>query len=265
LLVDPIFKDPDSSGASVSFACLVFYFQIYGDFAGYSDIARGLSKLMGFELMRNFEHPTFAVNVMDFWRRWHISFMSWLRDYVYFSIGNKNDSEFKKNLNNLIVFFLSGLWHGATWTFVIWGTINGVIFVFYRGLSKIFPARREPYQNKIIDTIVMVLKIFITLVFIAIPLIYFRSVNMDNAWAHTKALFINWMGDSSHNYEPKLLDKFIKNIALLILIEIHQFKFKDEFSIFKLPVIVRAILYICLFYCVAILGNFSDAFIYFVF
>ncbi|NBU99743.1 MAG: MBOAT family protein, partial [Spirochaetia bacterium] len=120
ILIDPIFMDKTASGAMVAFAIIGHFFQLYGDFAGYSDIARGLSKLMGFELMRNFDHPILSRSVGDFWRRWHISFMSWLRDYVYFNLGDKNSSEMRKNINNLIVFFLSGLWHGANWTFVLW-------------------------------------------------------------------------------------------------------------------------------------------------
>jgi D-alanyl-lipoteichoic acid acyltransferase DltB (MBOAT superfamily) len=258
-IVDPIFDDPKSNGASVVFGCFVFYFQIYGDFAGYSDIARGLSKFMGFELMRNFEHPTFSTNVIDFWRRWHISFMTWLRDYVYFSIGEKGDKEFKKNVNNMFVFFLSGLWHGANWTFVIWGIINGIENLIYRFVQIYFPAKEEPVRWKYL--VKRNIKNAFTLVGIITPLIYFRSTTLENAWAHTLALFQNF-----GSIDSKLFMKFFKNIALILIIEYHQFVNGDEFSVFKLPVPLRVIVYVAIFYSILILGNFDkNAFIYFVF
>ncbi|MCB1179764.1 MAG: MBOAT family protein [Leptospiraceae bacterium] len=260
-IVDPIFDDPNSNGASIVFGCFVFYFQVYGDFAGYSDIARGLSKFMGFELMRNFDHPTFSVNVVDFWRRWHISFMSWLKDYVYFSIGKKDDSELKKNFNNLFVFFLSGLWHGANWTFVIWGVINGFINLGYRFIHLNFPKKENEPTSGWKYLVKRNFNNAITLTITVIPLIYFRSKDLEMAWGHTTAMFNNF-----GFMDSKLFTKFFKNIFLLLLVEYHQYKYRDEFSIFKLPVPVRVLLYIALFYAILILGNFDkNAFIYFVF
>jgi D-alanyl-lipoteichoic acid acyltransferase DltB (MBOAT superfamily) len=259
-IVDPIFKNPNSSGAEMIFGCFVFFFQIYGDFAGYSDIARGIAKFMGFELMQNFNHPLFGINVSDFWRRWHISFMSWLRDYVYFSIGDKTDSESKKHFKNFLVFFLSGLWHGANWTFVIWGSINGIVFIFYRILQPYLPnwetnglIWKEVLRKFILGSV--------TLFSVCLPLIYFRSTNVSLAWIHTQALWLNF-----GTIESKIFVKFLKNIVLLVFIEYIQNKSQNEFAIFSLPIWLRTIIYVSMFYSILILGNFDkNAFIYFVF
>jgi alginate O-acetyltransferase complex protein AlgI len=259
-LVDPIFQNPNATGAEMVFGCFAFFFQIYGDFGGYSDIARGISKFMGFELMRNFDNPMFGINVSDFWRRWHISFMTWLRDYVYFSIGEKSDSEPQKHFKNLVVFFLSGLWHGANWTFVIWGTINGFVFILYRLIQPLFP-KWEESSNPWKETSRKFVFVTITLFSVCLPLVYFRSPDLSLAWIHTKALIFNFGG-----LETKLVSKLLKNIALLVIVEYLQNKFRDEFAIFRLPAFVRASIYVALFYAILILGNFDkNAFIYFVF
>ncbi|MDX1961171.1 MAG: MBOAT family O-acyltransferase [Leptospiraceae bacterium] len=276
LIVDPIFNDNNSSGAMIFFGLFAFHLQVYGDFAGYSDIARGLAKFLGFELMRNFAHPMFSENVMEFWRRWHISFMSWLRDYVYFSIGKKEDSETKKNINNLFVYSLSGLWHGASWSFVIWGTLNGITTLFYKYFNKFFPPRTVPYQNKFVGGMVRLTKIAITFTAVTLPLVFFRSKNLEEAYFHMKSMLFNWSGGvnidpksfvlgKEYGFDPKQLEKFFKTIFLLYLVEFYQFSKDDEFAIFKLPVYLRVLLYVSLFYAIIILGNFSDAFIYFVF
>ncbi len=259
-IVDPIYVNPQSNGAEIVFASLVFLFQIYGDFSGYSDIARGIAKFMGFELMQNFRNPLLSINVGDFWRRWHISFMTWLRDYVYFSIGDKSDSESKKHWKNMLVFFLSGLWHGANWTFVIWGILNGIIYSSYRIIHNLTPQWDES-KNKYISIFGKILFTSLTLCAIFLPLIYFRSTSLELAWIHTKALFINF-----GNLDIKLVFKFFKNIVLLMTLEIFQFCHDNEFIVFEWKIWIRVLLYIALFYAIVILGNFDkNAFIYFVF
>lgn len=260
ILIDPIFANKDSSGAMVVIACVGHTFQLYGDFGGYSDIARGISKLMGFELMRNFDHPLLSHNLVEFWRRWHISFMSWLRDYVYFSLGDKNSSELRKNINNLFVFFLSGLWHGANWTFVIWGIYNGLANTIYKYLHPYLPGIK-PERNKFINLILFLGGVVLTFSTVTFPLIFFRSPSVEMSFG--------FLGSLIHNFgslEPKILEKLFKNVFLLLLIEAHQFYFKDEYSLFRLPVWIRVIIYVSLFYGILILGNFNkNAFIYFVF
>ena len=132
-----LFEHPQSMhGAEVLFGLYAFAFQIYGDFSGYSDIARGLSNLMGFDLMVNFERPYFAANPADFWRRWHISLSTWLRDYLYIPLGGNRRGTARMYANLLLTMFLGGLWHGAAWHFVAWGVFHGVLLCGYRFLRE---------------------------------------------------------------------------------------------------------------------------------
>jgi len=129
----PLFDNPGSlHGTEVLFSLYAFAFQIYGDFSGYSDIARGLAALMGFELMLNFNRPYFAANPADFWRRWHISLSTWLRDYLYIPLGGNRHGVRRTHRNLMVTMVLGGLWHGAAWHFVAWGTFHGTILSLHR-------------------------------------------------------------------------------------------------------------------------------------
>ena len=128
-----LFEHPSSMhGTEVLFGLYAFAFQIYGDFSGYSDIARGLSNLIGFELALNFHHPYFATNPAEFWRRWHISLSTWLRDYLYIPLGGNRDGTLRTYRNLMITMFLGGLWHGAAWHYVVWGLFHGVLLCAHR-------------------------------------------------------------------------------------------------------------------------------------
>jgi alginate O-acetyltransferase complex protein AlgI len=122
----------DYRGIDIALGTLAFTLQIYGDFSGYSDIARGLSKLMGFDLMLNFRLPYFAVSPSDFWQRWHVSLSTWLRDYLYIPLGGNRGSELRTYRNLMLTMLLGGLWHGAAWNFVAWGLFHGLILIAYR-------------------------------------------------------------------------------------------------------------------------------------
>jgi len=133
LVVDAAYADPGAhSGLTLLIATFFYTFQIYCDFSGYSDIAIGCARVMGFRLMENFNVPYIATSIADFWRRWHISLSGWFRDYLYIPLGGSRVSEFRVNLNYLIVFMVSGLWHGAAWTFIIWGFLHGLYQVSAR-------------------------------------------------------------------------------------------------------------------------------------
>ena len=119
----------DHSGATLLIGALLFTFQIYGDFSGYSDIALGVSRLFGIELLRNFAYPYFSRDIAEFWRRWHISLSSWFRDYVYIPLGGSKGGLWKKTRNIFAIFLLSGFWHGANWTYVAWGALNAMYFI----------------------------------------------------------------------------------------------------------------------------------------
>lgn len=140
MVVDPAYANLSSQSTPNLIIASIFYsFQIYCDFSGYSDIAIGASKVMGFKLMNNFNAPYTAKSIPDFWRRWHISLSSWFKDYVYFSLGGKRVSVPRWYVNIMIVFILSGFWHGASWNFVIWGALHGLFQLIGLTLNRIFP------------------------------------------------------------------------------------------------------------------------------
>ncbi|MAU11667.1 MAG: membrane-bound O-acyltransferase family protein [Anaerolineaceae bacterium] len=174
--VNAVYNDVGSySGAPLILATLFFAVQIYCDFSGYSDIAIGTARVMGFDLMENFRQPYFSRSVGEFWRRWHISLSSWFRDYVYIPLGGNRVSLSRHVVNVLIVFLLSGLWHGAAWTFVIWGGLHGLMVaiqtLFQRRGWWIFP-------RGAVGSIVTWL---LTLAFICVTWVFFRANSLDDA------------------------------------------------------------------------------------
>jgi alginate O-acetyltransferase complex protein AlgI len=133
--VNAIYGAADPSGAEIAIATWLFALQIYGDFSGYTDIARGVAKMLGFGLMKNFDQPYFARNPQDFWRRWHISLSTWLRDYLYIGLGGNRGSRFATYRNLMVTMTLGGLWHGAAWNFVAWGVYQGAMLCGHRALT----------------------------------------------------------------------------------------------------------------------------------
>jgi len=134
VLANCVFATPTNelTGVEVLLGIYAFAFQIYGDFAGYSSMARGVAKWLGFELMLNFKQPYFAIDPSDFWRRWHISLSQWLRDYLYIPLGGNRGGEWSTNRNLMLTMLLGGLWHGANWTFIVWGALHGLLLCVYR-------------------------------------------------------------------------------------------------------------------------------------
>jgi D-alanyl-lipoteichoic acid acyltransferase DltB (MBOAT superfamily) len=138
VLVNTVYDKPqDFTGTPLILATYAFAFQIYCDFSGYTDIARGAARVMGFDLVLNFDKPYLAENIADFWRRWHISLSSWFRDYVYYPLGGNRAGFRRQCLNLMIVFSLSGLWHGANWNFVIWGALHGTLVIGWHLLKRL--------------------------------------------------------------------------------------------------------------------------------
>lgn len=162
-------------------ASMLFAIQIYCDFAGYSTIAVGTAMIMGYRLMENFECPYFAVTVSEFWRRWHISLSSWFRDYLYIPLGGNRKGKLRKYINTMIVFLVSGLWHGASWSYVIWGGLNGFYQVMGSVCSPIKKcfARKFPRIDKSFGMKLM--RIMITFVLVDITWIFFRAENLKQA------------------------------------------------------------------------------------
>jgi alginate O-acetyltransferase complex protein AlgI len=182
IVVNQIFNSTDDhSGSTYIVAIYFFAIQIYGDFSGYSDIAIGASRLFGFNLMRNFAYPFFARDISEFWQRWHISLTTWFRDYIYFPLGGSRGSKWLNIRNTLIVFIVSGLWHGANWTFVTFGFISGAYFIPLI-LSNSKKKRTEIVaQGKMFPTPKEFFSIVLTVSLWTWSCIFFRAINMKHA------------------------------------------------------------------------------------
>ncbi|MEG2377640.1 MAG: MBOAT family O-acyltransferase [Clostridia bacterium] len=171
----------EHGGAAIAVATVAFAFQIYGDFSGYSDIALGSARIFGIDLMQNFDKPYFSKSTGEFWRRWHISLSSWFRDYVYIPLGGSRVSRPRYYLNNMITFAASGLWHGANWTFVIWGLLNG-LYTSIGSATRKLRARASGaiFHNKA-ETLHKIIQIAITFSLITFSWIFFRANNVEDA------------------------------------------------------------------------------------
>jgi alginate O-acetyltransferase complex protein AlgI len=170
-------------------ACVAFAFQIYGDFSGYSDIARGLAMLFGFDLMQNFQFPYFSRNPAEFWRRWHISLSTWFRDYVFFPLGGSRVGRLRHALNVIIVFAVSGLWHGANWTFLAWGLLNGLLVLPFAMLQSRRPEGALPETNG--QRVVELLHMSSTFLVLCITWILFRAPNVGDAWGFMSRIVVD--------------------------------------------------------------------------
>ena len=199
-LADAVYNDVSyASGGAAALATAAFALQIYCDFGGYSDIARGCSEMMGVELMVNFKAPYFALSMRDFWKRWHISLTSWFREYVYFPLGGSRRGFARTLRNTLIVFALSGLWHGASWTFVAWGLLHALYLcaeLIWNRLRRSAPKAPGPCRKAL-----LLLKTF---VLACIAWTFFRADTMADALASLGAAFaglrhpLTWMQDAWH-------------------------------------------------------------------
>ncbi|QHN64555.1 MBOAT family protein [Bergeyella cardium] len=178
-----------SSGSELVLGAVFFAFQIYGDFSGYSDIAIGTSRLFGFDLMKNFNFPYFSRDVAEFWRRWHISLNTWFRDYLYIPLGGSRGGNLMRIRNTFIIFLVSGFWHGANWTFIIWGALNAlfimpsIIFKTNRAnLDIVASGRKLPSFKDIMN-------ISITFGLITFAWIFFRAENVEQAFSYISRIF----------------------------------------------------------------------------
>lgn len=197
---------------SLLLGAFYFAFQIYGDFSGYSDMALGMSKLFGLDLLRNFNYPYFSRDIAEFWRRWHISLSSWFRDYVYIPLGGSRGSKFKQVRNVFVIFLLSGFWHGANWTFIAWGFINALYFL---------PLLLRETNRSNIETVALgwdfsSLKIFVnilsTFALTCLAWVFFRAKSIGDAFDYIGRIF------SNRKFVPQYLENERYSYELLLLI-----------------------------------------------
>ncbi|MFL0352414.1 MBOAT family O-acyltransferase [Xanthomarina sp. GH4-25] len=190
-----IFNNSDTySGSTLVLGAVFFAFQIYGDFSGYSDIAIGTSRLFGFNLKQNFAFPYFSRDMAEFWRRWHISLSTWFRDYLYIPLGGSRGSKTKVIRNVFIIFLVSGFWHGANWTFIVWGALNALYFLPLLLSNKNRHHIDIVAKGAILPTLQESFKILITFGLTTLAWVFFRAENITHAWSYlsniaSKSLF----------------------------------------------------------------------------
>ncbi len=217
-IVNDIFTNYTSySGSTLLAGAILFSFQIYGDFSGYSDIAIGLSKLFGFNLKQNFSYPYFSRDIAEFWRRWHISLSTWFRDYVYIPLGGSRVEKWKIIRNVFIIFVISGFWHGANWTFVIWGTIHALYFLplmlIGKNRTNLEIVSTGSNNPRIIDILMIIQTFFL----VTLAWIIFRANSIKHAFSYLKKIF------SGSLFSVPIINKEIISafffVIVLILIE----------------------------------------------
>jgi len=209
-----IFNNSDSySGAILVLGALFFTFQIYCDFSGYSDIALGTARLFGIELLRNFSFPYFSRDIAEFWRRWHISLSTWFRDYLYIPLGGSKGGTLLKVRNTFIIFIVSGFWHGANWTFIIWGFLNAL----YIMPSILFNTNRNNLdivaQGKYLPSLKELMQMLITFSVTVLAWIFFRAESMGHAWRFLKNMFAGLFRSSDYS---KTVQFFKTEIGFII-------------------------------------------------
>jgi alginate O-acetyltransferase complex protein AlgI len=262
----------DYSGSTLVLGALFFTFQIYGDFSGYSDIAIGTSRLFGFDLMQNFNFPYFSRDIAEFWRRWHISLSTWFRDYLYIPLGGSRGGTWMKVRNTFLIFIVSGFWHGANWTFIIWGALNAIYF-----LPLLLTKRNRDHtdivaKGRLIPSLKESLLMLITFSLTVFAWIFFRANNVT----HALEIFNNILTTdffrpisiiASSNQEILKLSHTIFCVFILLTIEWIGRDSSHAMSsqILSKNRLFRWSFYICIVFAILYLGGSNQEFIYFAF
>ncbi len=262
-IVNIVYNNPYEHNAfSLVIATIFFAFQIYYDFSGYSDIAIGASRVMGIKLMKNFDNPYRSKSISEFWGRWHISLSTWFKDYLYIPLGGNRVAVLHWCVNILIVFLISGLWHGANWTFVVWGGLHGIYLV----ISKLSEKARALTVRKIglanIPWLHNFVKITITFIMVNIGWIFFRANNIGDAFYIVKKIFLNFNFDFNlQRFQIVVFSSFILLVEVYCLL-VGVSKIRSIFNTFYM----RWLLYVLAIFMILFFGDFSNnKFLYFQF
>lgn len=252
--VNGVYQDPSvRSSLDIFLAVIFFSVQIYADFYGYSLIAMGAASMLGISLIENFRTPYLAASITEFWKRWHISLTDWFRNYVYIPLGGNRVSKFKWLVNILTVFFLSGLWHGASWTFVIWGLLHGVFYII-----EYFSSKNTAPANSTLRP----LKIVFTFLIVSFIWIFFRAESFANAGAMFKSLLVNTSIPVQNSNFPFLISLCV----IMFLCDLAVVRSRVDEWLNNRGVVLRWICYtFFLFFIVCFSGVESFPFIYFQF
>jgi D-alanyl-lipoteichoic acid acyltransferase DltB (MBOAT superfamily) len=256
LLVDTVYKNPDTYyGADIWLATLFFAVQIYGDFSGYTDIARGSAKILGYNLNVNFRIPYLSDSISEFWKRWHISLSTWFRDYIYIPLGgNRTKTKRRYWFNIMFVFILSGFWHGAGWTFLIWGALHGIFYLF----EQIFPVKLPVRVNNFNK----IFRIIFTFTLVNFAWIFFRSESVKIAYTLMKNSFVFNSGQLNFNHLMLLTNVLL--IGFLLMVNIIERKNDIISYISEKSLVFRWSVYYIVIITIFLFGNFGiQEFIYF--
>jgi alginate O-acetyltransferase complex protein AlgI len=255
LKVNRIFDQSSFSTADVIIGALGFGFQIYADFSGYTDIARGVARWFGIRLSENFRFPYFATNPQDFWRRWHITLSTWLREYVYIPLGGNRHGRGRTSFNLFLTMLLGGLWHGAAWNFVLWGAYQGALLIAHRAWTEWRGERRHSHASRIAS-------IFVMFAFTLYGWLLFRLGSFDQIASATAAL-------GRLDFGPDFLARLARlmpYIGLVLLVDLVSFLARDPWVYVRRHPVLVAAFFLFLFYCILIVGNAGGGqFIYFAF
>lgn len=261
-IVNQVFATPvqDLTGPEVMLGVYAFAFQIYGDFSGYSSIAQGIAKWMGFELSWNFKMPYFSANPSEFWQRWHISLSRWLRDYLYIPLGGNRHGQWLTLRNLVLTMLLGGLWHGAGWTFIVWGLYHGVLLVVYRLFEY---GQRNPLFALFSHPKLKLLRIIIFFHLICISWLLFRATSIEQAWEMLRVAVTNTQVTAFAQYGFGMLAVLV--IPLLTL-ELWIERSKDLLKVVNTHWLIRLVIYGYFVMMLLILPPLTQqAFIYFQF
>lgn len=263
-----IFNNSDDySGSTLLLGAVFFAFQIYGDFSGYSDIAIGTAKLFNFRLMRNFAYPYFSRDMAEFWRRWHISLSTWFRDYLYIPLGGSRVSKGLMIRNTFIIFIVSGFWHGANWTFIVWGALNAIYFLPLLLRDKNRQNLDLVAENSTLPNFRELFQMLTTFGLTLIAWIFFRAENVSHAYSYIAGI-ISPSLFSIPNF-PNLSSAAITISFILLLIVLEWKGRRSEYAILdfaeRKPAILRYLFYFALIFIILWYGGNEQQFIYFQF
>ncbi len=267
VIANEIFNNSaDYSGSTLVVGAIFFTFQIYGDFSGYSDIAIGTAKLFGFNLKQNFAFPYFSRDFAEFWRRWHISLSSWFKDYVYIPLGGSRGSVWNKIRNIFIIFIVSGFWHGAKWTFIIWGILNAIYFLPLLIAKKNRINLDIVAKGKYLPTLLDFFKITKTFSLTVFGLIFFRAENLTHAFNYISEIF----SESLFTYPQLSNIRFVfPSLLLFVFMLIEWFGRESKYAIKNVSTIknrfVRWLIYFSILLVIIIFFRNNQEFIYFQF
>lgn len=262
-LVNEIFAHYQTeSASSLVLGAILFAFQIYGDFSGYSDIALGVSRLFGIELLKNFAFPYFSRDIAEFWRRWHISLSSWFRDYLYIPLGGSKGGLMMKIRNTFIIFLVSGFWHGANWTFIIWGGLNALYFMPLMVLNKNRQNLEIVAMNTLLPSLKEIFQILSTFLLTCFAWIFFRAGSVSQAVLYIKNIFSTTIFSVPSHFPYKI----IVLIGIMIVIEwLNRTRFHG-LEIRRFNPLIRRIMYVSIVIIIFRYVSFGNhEFIYFQF